>query len=79
MSSFLNERCQSARTQRHRPASMGQATALFTRVIDLRPNMQPVNTIFIVLDKGKVERAQATAICYATVADSTAAVTLQLW
>jgi len=58
---------------------MGQATALFTRVIDLRPNMQPVNTIFIVLDKGKVERAQATAICYATVADSTAAVTLQLW
>ena len=61
---------------------MGQATVLFTRIIDLRPNMQPVNTIFIVLEKGKVERVydqQATAICYATVADSTAAVTLQLW
>jgi hypothetical protein len=54
----------------------------FTRVLDLRPNMLPVNCVFVVLEKGKVERVydqQATAICYATVADSSAAVTLQLW
>ena len=45
-------------------------------------NHLQVNTMFILLEKGKIDRmhdAHLTPICYALVADSSASVNLQLW
>eukprot|EP00241_Pyramimonas_parkeae_P021192 CAMPEP_0114326578 /NCGR_PEP_ID=MMETSP0059-20121206/29796_1 /TAXON_ID=36894 /ORGANISM="Pyramimonas parkeae, Strain CCMP726" /LENGTH=133 /DNA_ID=CAMNT_0001455555 /DNA_START=155 /DNA_END=556 /DNA_ORIENTATION=- len=45
--------------------------ALFTRLIDLRPSTSHVNAMFIVLEKGKVDRMRdvhSTPICFALVA-----------
>ena len=54
----------------------------FTRIIDLRPSIERINTVFIILEKGKPDKVPdhaATPICYALVADQTASVNLQLW
>lgn len=52
-----------------------------TKIIDLRPSAKEVNCVFIILEKGRVDRVpgQDTRICFVLVADSSAAVNLQLW
>mmetsp|Transcript_1547 Transcript_1547/g.2669 ORF Transcript_1547/g.2669 Transcript_1547/m.2669 type:complete len:150 (-) Transcript_1547:422-871(-) len=60
----------------------GHHNAAFTRIIDLRPSIERINTIFIILEKGKPDKVAdhaSTPICYALVADQTASVNLQLW
>eukprot|EP00959_Pyramimonas_sp_CCMP1952_P357432 7484567-Pyramimonas_sp.AAC.1 len=60
----------------------GHHNNAFTRIIELRPSMEKINTVFIILEKGKPDKVPdhaATPICYALVADQTASVNLQLW
>ena len=60
----------------------GHHNAAFTRIIDLRPSIERINTLFIILEKGKPDKVAdhaSTPICYALVADQTASVNLQLW
>eukprot|EP00884_Botryococcus_braunii_P012689 jgi/Botrbrau1/21420/Bobra.0216s0035.1 len=53
----------------------------FTKIVELRPPMQQVNTEFIVLDKGEpfmvLKEGKELPSCYAIVADNTAAVKFQ--
>ncbi|BBN02577.1 hypothetical protein Mp_2g16410 [Marchantia polymorpha subsp. ruderalis] len=77
-----------ARTQQHHHQHQHQGlppqqAPSSVRLCDLRPSVSStVNTTFIILEKGQTSRsseASGQAVCVALVADSTAAVHLQLW
>mmetsp|Transcript_61582 Transcript_61582/g.194884 ORF Transcript_61582/g.194884 Transcript_61582/m.194884 type:complete len:144 (+) Transcript_61582:201-632(+) len=59
------------------PASQRPGGAPFTRIVDLRPNLKPVNVTFIVLEKGTPQHGGGTSV--GVVADSTGSVNFQFW